>query len=367
MREINFTGERVVPGKVDKALWDEHIARYIFAADFIKGRVVLDAGCGSGYGTDYLASCEAQQVIGVDISPEAVAYAQSHYKRQNLEFRIMDVTGLDLADKSFDVIVSFEVIEHLNHQEKFLSEVARILKDEGTFIVSTPNKEANPPGYVNPFHTREFTLGKFYSLLKRYFRSVEILLQNYILGIAIAPPHMDKIIVDHSLANEERPPQYFLALCGQITLRSFEKAQKLFLCSCDRNECLTWKRIHRDRELRELRRLVDDREFEAALTYSTKYYPQGRVDHPEWNYLIAFCLHLLEKDLERALELYTKALEQGFDEFWVRYNRGLLQAKLGYIDPARDDLIRAVGLKPEHEGARQVLQQLSQKEGRMKP
>jgi glycosyltransferase involved in cell wall biosynthesis len=79
---------------------------------------------------------------------------------------------------------------------------------------------------------------------------------------------------------------------------------------------------------------------------------------PELNYLLAFCLHIQNKDLELAIKHYDLALQYGFDEFWVRYNRGSLYAHLGNTEQAKADLIRAAELKPEHQGPQQILQQL---------
>lgn len=108
-----------------------------------------------------------------------------------------------------------------------------------------------------------------------------------------------------------------------------------------------------------LRELVNNQELATAARFLERlpeenwYYPD-----PEWNYLVAFCLHVQMRDLEKALRCYNLALKHGFDEFWVRYNRGALYAELGDVEQARSDLKRAVALNPDHEGARQVLQQL---------
>jgi len=242
--ELEFTGERVIPGKVDEALWYEHMARYIFAADFVKEKRVLDAGCGSGYGADFLASQGAKFVLGVDNSQEAIDYAKAHYRRENLEFGVMDVTALSLPDKSFDVVVSFEVIEHLRDQERFLAEMRRILKEDGVFCLSTPNREVYRLGQEpNPFHTREFNFEELYQILSRYFRNIKILAQDYLAGIVIAPvfgdhPKVKKIVIDHSLIKKKPPCLYFIALCSQAELKDLIHAHKLVHFSYDREEYL---------------------------------------------------------------------------------------------------------------------------------
>ena len=70
-----FTGQRVIPGKVDPDLWNEHFARYAFAARLARQKRVLDIACGSGYGSAELAKV-ARSVTGIDVSEEAVAHAE---------------------------------------------------------------------------------------------------------------------------------------------------------------------------------------------------------------------------------------------------------------------------------------------------
>jgi SAM-dependent methyltransferase len=244
MKDLEFTGERVIPGKVDEALWYEHMARYIFAADFVINKSVLDAGCGSGYGANFLACKGAKYVLGVDISPEAIAYAREHYHRDNLEYQVMDVTNLELDDKTFDVVVAFEVIEHLQNQEKFLAEIARVLRDGGLFIISTPNREIYRLGLEpNPFHTKEFNFEEFYKILKKYFYNVKILAQNYFAGILIAPFFDNlqvnkEVVIDNSLLKGNSQPLYFVALCSQSELLETFHVRKVIHFSYDRDEYL---------------------------------------------------------------------------------------------------------------------------------
>src|ERR1035437_1514286 len=96
-----FTGERVIPGEVDVDLLNEHMARYTFAARLSRGKRVLDAGCGAGYGSAELALA-AESVIGVDVAAEAVEFAREHYQRPNLEFAQGSCTALPYGDSCFD-------------------------------------------------------------------------------------------------------------------------------------------------------------------------------------------------------------------------------------------------------------------------
>ena len=179
---MKFTDERCIPGKSGNVAEAEHSARYEFARKYVKDRKVLDVGCGVGYGSALLASI-AKEVIGIDISNEAIDYAKQNYLRENVRFHVGDATDLDfLKDEQFDVIASFEVIEHVPNYFQYLSEVQRLLKDDGIFIISTPNKKYHSPSSekpLNPFHVTEFWLDDFKELLKKNFGNVKLYGQYY--------------------------------------------------------------------------------------------------------------------------------------------------------------------------------------------
>jgi ubiquinone/menaquinone biosynthesis C-methylase UbiE len=172
--------ERVSPEQKFTAVFQLHYATYHFAHKFIQKKVVLDIGCGMGYGSDYLAK-DGRKVIGIDISNEAVSYAKNYYKAENLDFVIMDATKLGFLDNTFDVVSSFEVIEHLKDYKIHLSEISRVLKSDGYLLLSTPNKKISSPKDslpLNPYHINEFKPKDLSSILSLYFSQVEIFGQN---------------------------------------------------------------------------------------------------------------------------------------------------------------------------------------------
>ncbi|MCG3144216.1 MAG: Ubiquinone biosynthesis O-methyltransferase [Gammaproteobacteria bacterium] len=145
---------------------DAHMVRYAQAAEWVRpGDTVLDCACGLGYGSAILAArSTAGRVIGVDIDPESVAYAQRHFAaRYGIEY--IAASGTDLAvipDHSVDMIASFETIEHVEDYEALIAEFARVLKPDGRIIASVPNLWVDETGCdPNPHHFHAFDWEKF--------------------------------------------------------------------------------------------------------------------------------------------------------------------------------------------------------------
>ncbi len=169
---LEFTGERFLPGARGE-IWYEHWHRYHFAAKLVAGRV-LDVACGAGYGSALLAR-QAQRVVGVDISAATIAHARAAYAATpNLEFGQADCAALPFADATFDVVVSFETIEHIERQVQFLDEVRRVLRQEGLLVLSCPNKleYSDRRVFTNPYHVREFYRDELAALLAPRFSHV---------------------------------------------------------------------------------------------------------------------------------------------------------------------------------------------------
>jgi SAM-dependent methyltransferase len=170
--------ERVVPGESPERLVEEHVARYRFAAGYTAGQRVLDVACGAGYGSALLCDeGRAGSVVGVDVADEALACARRRWSRPRVFWLRMDATRLAFPAASFDVVCSFETIEHLSDWPTYLQEVHRVLRVGGAFLVSTPNRTASTG--KNPFHLHEFTLAEFREALARHFSVEAILGQRF--------------------------------------------------------------------------------------------------------------------------------------------------------------------------------------------
>jgi SAM-dependent methyltransferase len=214
-----FTGERVIPGRVDPDLMNEHLARYAFAARLARGKRVLDAGCGAGYGSAELARTAAF-VLGVDSSDEAISYAREHYRLPNLRFAQASVTALPYRSAAFDLVVAFEVIEHLEHWREFLVDVRRVLGPSGQFIVSTPNTlyyaESRRCAGPNPFHVHEFEFNEFRSELEAVFPHISMFLENHVEGVVFQPLEAGQTAEVRTEGAEAAPAtsHFFVAVCA---------------------------------------------------------------------------------------------------------------------------------------------------------
>jgi SAM-dependent methyltransferase len=164
---LELTGERTLPGIPAENYWfRRHEAAYDALVPFCPGAVVLEAGCGEGYGADRIAAV-ARTVIGLDYDRAAVAHVAAAYPRVRAVRG--NLAGLPLAAGSVDVVASLQVIEHLWDQPGFLAECARVLRPAGTLLISTPNRLTfSPPNRpMNPFHHRELDPTEFAELLDR--------------------------------------------------------------------------------------------------------------------------------------------------------------------------------------------------------
>lgn len=158
-----------------------HIQRYEFAARYCVGKRVLDAGCGTGYGSSFLATQGASEVVAMDISDDALAEAEKNYRRPNLRFLKGDVENLrenlELS-APFDTIVNLENLEHLQDGARFVDGARAFLAVRGNLVVSTPNgdlAECDEQGKIkNKFHVKEYSREELTAMLDSYFGRVEL-------------------------------------------------------------------------------------------------------------------------------------------------------------------------------------------------
>jgi SAM-dependent methyltransferase len=221
---LEFTGERFTPECV-REIWYEHWHRYAFAQGLADGRRVLDAACGEGYGSALLAR-RARSVLGVDLSLQAVEHARKRYGgATNLRFETGDCTQLDgLPAASFDLIVSFETLEHLQAQERMLDGFARLLAPGGLLLISTPDRHnySDVPGFNNEHHVRELYRPEFEALLGARFPAVKLYGQKLIFQSALwaldAPGDYAATTMSADGALQPTlalPPLYYLAVCAR--------------------------------------------------------------------------------------------------------------------------------------------------------
>ncbi len=175
--DLALTGERTLPGIAVENYWfRRHEAAYATIRPWCRSAVVLEAGCGEGYGAAQLREV-ASQVVGLDYDEPAVAHIRASYPE--VEIVRGNLAQLPVRTGAIDVVVTMQVIEHLWDQPGFLAETARVLRPGGTLVVSTPNRLTFSPGQaepLNPYHTRELSgaelteliVGAGFSIFRRY-------------------------------------------------------------------------------------------------------------------------------------------------------------------------------------------------------
>jgi ubiquinone/menaquinone biosynthesis C-methylase UbiE len=155
----------------EKPMRERQMAAYHKALEYVQGRRVLEIGCGEGIGASILAT-KAASVVAIDYSEEALRTAQARYGGRNIEFALMKVPPIDFEDESFDVVISFQMIEHLEEPQGLITEIKRILRSEGAALLATVNKDEMLSN--NPYHVHEFTALEFEEFVRKHFVSAEL-------------------------------------------------------------------------------------------------------------------------------------------------------------------------------------------------
>ncbi len=203
--------ERMEPNLPDERTVLEHIRRYTLASNWVQNKVVLDLACGEGYGSSMLAA-RAKEVIGIDLCKETIAAATRKYAKNHLTFEVGSMTHFPFnGGKTFDVIVCFEALEHIQEHEECFSEIKRHLKPGGLLILSTPNRPVySPPGgNQNPFHFKELDYEELQTLFGRYFRHFQCFGQQTYLFSNIYPLDGSPNCFLDDVLKDPHPPYFF--------------------------------------------------------------------------------------------------------------------------------------------------------------
>jgi ubiquinone/menaquinone biosynthesis C-methylase UbiE len=153
-----------------------HLSAYEEVAKIARGKKVLEIGCNTGYGTKLLSQV-CRRIVGVDLSPNALRTAAAKYCGANVDYLLVDGMKLPFRDGEFELVISFQVIEHIRNYETYLSELKRVLGADGIAVFTTPNARVRlDPGMTpwNEFHVREFSAEELGELLRSWFPRVTI-------------------------------------------------------------------------------------------------------------------------------------------------------------------------------------------------
>lgn len=176
------SAERIIPSKIHTDIERMLLARHMFAyssiVDSVQGKNILEVGFGEGYGSYFLAQY-ASSVIAIDVQDELVAYAQEKYTKENLHFKRYDGRSFPFKNALFDVVVSFQVIEHIHPKDvySYIKEIRRVLQDGGVLCITTANRLIRLSYGQTPwnkFHFREYDPDELRNLFEKFFGYVEL-------------------------------------------------------------------------------------------------------------------------------------------------------------------------------------------------
>lgn len=247
---LTFTGERFLPECAGEMVY-EHWHRYLIAREHVVGKRVLDVASGEGYGSHVLAQ-SALSVVGVDISEEAVSHANAKYSQPNLRYVASSCTQIPEPDGSFDVIVSFETVEHITEQERFLREVTRLLAPDGLFVISSPNRPeySDRTGYKNEYHVRELDQIELKDMLDQHFPAQRWFGQRAAFHSMVWPLEgkVDSVAALTADGGNGYPEAlYFLVVCARNADR-LQALQNSLTLVTDREQSVyaEWSRTYRE-------------------------------------------------------------------------------------------------------------------------
>jgi SAM-dependent methyltransferase len=168
--------EERISGERRNDCYYAHLSIYVFASQFCKNKVVLDAGCGSGYGTTYLAEHGAEMIYGVDTDREAICEARKQSTANNIEFACGDLRSMpQFQEGQFDVIFASNSLEHIDGIDSFLCRLVVLLKAGGLLLVAVPaacSQQAVAEELGNPYHLNIWSPRQWFTVLSSYFTDI---------------------------------------------------------------------------------------------------------------------------------------------------------------------------------------------------
>jgi ubiquinone/menaquinone biosynthesis C-methylase UbiE len=205
--EPPFTGERFVPGLGGARLAYEHLHRYAFARRFVGGRRVLDLGCGLGYGAEMIAP-HTREIVSLDRDRDTILHARTNRTHGLGPFVLGDAFRLPFRSAAFDVVIAFELIEHVVEQEALAAEIRRVLTPEGLLLMSSPDTlvYSGKLGERNPFHPKEMTTEGLRTLVQPHFERVLVYKQRVVTGSVMVPDGARKSACELVMARLENDP-----------------------------------------------------------------------------------------------------------------------------------------------------------------
>jgi 2-polyprenyl-3-methyl-5-hydroxy-6-metoxy-1,4-benzoquinol methylase len=183
--EKDVLGTTICPTTFDQAArrHGRGFARYVFATQYAAAKRVIDAACGGGFGSAYLAE-RATSVLGLDLDDEMLRIARESFRRDNLEFRRHDLNHPIEPHRRFDLVTSFETLEHVRDPQQCLRNLTSVLADDGMALISVPNGDKElAAGDTKDYHERHFSAGEFETLLRQAFEEVHPHSQVYHKGL----------------------------------------------------------------------------------------------------------------------------------------------------------------------------------------
>ncbi|WP_409344197.1 glycosyltransferase [Paenibacillus sp. MBLB4367] len=343
--KMEFTGERFTPGLTDKQLEAEHLQRYYSITELVKGKVVLDAACGEGYGAFHIAQ-GAKEVYGVDIDHETITHATNKYTRANLHYIQGSVEKLNIPDNTIDIVVSFETIEHIDEfqQHGFLKEIVRVLKKDGIVIISTPDKYnySDLPQYKNPFHIKEFYKDQFRDFLEGYFANVKLFYQRFEIVSLLGNETSEALCYAH-LSDEYRlcEGKYMVAVCSNSNIQDTELGSVLLNTGMqyqdliDRIMTLQDEVEERNSHISKLDEFIESKEITITnMSKEIARINELRIHEKQTNQDVLEKLKLTNLKLEETLEetsVKIIMMENDFAEK-VKNNEIVISNQLGHIN-----------------------------------